>query len=373
MTVHAHGALYKERGLLTSSGQQIKYAAEIAALLEAVWKPSAVSIMHCRGHQKGHDEIPKGNRRADQAAKAAAKSLLTTDQAKVLLCKQEAQPPMPNYEFYMNWRKFEPKGEFIEIILHKWHNDYELLELNHDYIQWLFPTRSQGRNFYSTPLNPQETRLMINTSEVQQRLRRAYKMMLKFFGVKLMGGCEEDTKVTEVEQAENFASRFDSLTTNSHNNLRITRILRSLGELGAEEYQAPLVRFFLKETLIKNKLPRMKKSVMNIFIPAVRDSQDRQDLLFFGWRYYFPKDEFVWGNHGELARYKAKPVVAALLPAPLSEWTPVYSEKEKKWLSEEQGGYGEDGWFQLKNGQIVLPATLAPEIVRTLHASTHGG
>uniref|UniRef100_A0A8C5P7D5 Opioid growth factor receptor (OGFr) conserved domain-containing protein n=1 Tax=Leptobrachium leishanense TaxID=445787 RepID=A0A8C5P7D5_9ANUR len=184
---------------------------------------------------------------------------------------------------------------------------------------------------------------MINTSEVQQRLRRAYKMMLKFFGVKVMGECEEDTKVTEVERVENFAERFENLTTNPHNNLRITRILLSLGELGAEEYQAPLVRFFLKETLIKNKLPRMKKSAMNFFIPAVRDSQDRQDLLFFAWRYYFPKEEFVWGNHGELAQYKAKPVVAALLPAPLSEWTPVYSEKENKWLSEEQGEYGEDG------------------------------
>uniref|UniRef100_A0A8C5PRS8 RNase H type-1 domain-containing protein n=1 Tax=Leptobrachium leishanense TaxID=445787 RepID=A0A8C5PRS8_9ANUR len=333
--------------------------------------------MHCRGHQKGHDEIPKGNRRADQAAKAAAKAaakpLILPDQAKVLLCKQETQSPMLNYEFYMNWRKFEPKGEVIEIIFHKWHNDYELLEDNHDYIQWLFPTRSQGRNFYSTPLNPQETRLMIDTSEVQQRLRRAYKMMLKFFGVKLMGEDGEDTEVTEVERAENFASRIDNLTANPHNNLRITRILLSLGELGAGEYQAPLVRFFLKETLIKNKLPRMKKSVMNFFVPAVRDTQKRQDLLFFAWRYYFPKEEFDWGNQEELARYKATPVVAALLPAPLSEWTPVYSEKEKKWLSEEQGGYGEDGWFQLKNRQIVLPATLAPEIVRALHASTHGG
>uniref|UniRef100_A0A8C5PPI0 Opioid growth factor receptor (OGFr) conserved domain-containing protein n=1 Tax=Leptobrachium leishanense TaxID=445787 RepID=A0A8C5PPI0_9ANUR len=163
---------------------------------------------------------------------------------------------------------------------------------------------------------------MINTSEVQQRLRRVYKMMLKFFGVKLMGEYGEDTEVIEVERAENFASRFENLTTNPHNNLRITRILLSLGELGAEEYQAPLVRFFLKEILIKNKLPRMKKSV-NFFIPAVRDSQERQDLLFFAWRYYFPKEEFIWGNHGELARYKAKPVVAALLPAPLSEWTPI--------------------------------------------------
>uniref|UniRef100_A0A8C5M1B2 Integrase catalytic domain-containing protein n=1 Tax=Leptobrachium leishanense TaxID=445787 RepID=A0A8C5M1B2_9ANUR len=330
--------------------------------------------MHCRGHQKGHDEIPRGNRRADQAAKAAAKPLIPPDHvSKVLLCKQEDQLPIRNYEFYMNWRKFDPKGEFIETILQKWHNNYELLEGNHDYIQWLFPTRSQGQNFYSSPLNPQEARLMIDTSEVQQRIRRAYKMMLKFFSVKLVGENGEDTEVTEVERAENFAARFGNLTANPHNNLRITRVLLSLGELGDEEYQAPLVRFFLKETLIKNKLPRMNKSVMNFFIPAVKSTQERQDLLFFAWRHYYPKEESIWGNQEELERYKATPVVAALLPAPLSEWTPVYSEKEKKWLSEEQGEYGEDGWFQLKSRQIVLPAALAPEIVRAIHASTHGG
>uniref|UniRef100_A0A8C5QQK3 Opioid growth factor receptor (OGFr) conserved domain-containing protein n=1 Tax=Leptobrachium leishanense TaxID=445787 RepID=A0A8C5QQK3_9ANUR len=126
--------------------------AEIAALLEAVWKPSAVSIMYCRGHQKGHDEIPKGNRRADQAAKAAAKPLLTTDPAKVLLCKQEDQPAMPNYEFYTNWRKFEFGGEFIEIILHKWQDKYVLLELIYDYIQCFFFFISGPKAEISTPL-----------------------------------------------------------------------------------------------------------------------------------------------------------------------------------------------------------------------------
>uniref|UniRef100_A0A8C5MNX7 Integrase zinc-binding domain-containing protein n=1 Tax=Leptobrachium leishanense TaxID=445787 RepID=A0A8C5MNX7_9ANUR len=215
---------------------------------------------------------------------------------------------------------------------------------------------------------------MNNTSEIQQRLRRAYKVMLKFFGVKLVGESGEDTEVTEVERAENFAKRFDNLTANPHNNLRITRMLLSLGELGAEGYQAPLVKFFLKETLIENNLPRMKKSVMNFFVPAVRDVQKRRDLLYFAWRNYQPKEEFIWGKQEELERYKAKAaVVAPLLPAPLSEWTSVYSEKEKKWLSEERGEYGEDGWFQLASRQIVLPATLAPEIVRALHASTHGG
>uniref|UniRef100_A0A8C5Q6X4 Opioid growth factor receptor (OGFr) conserved domain-containing protein n=1 Tax=Leptobrachium leishanense TaxID=445787 RepID=A0A8C5Q6X4_9ANUR len=320
-------------------------------------------------------KFPKGNRGADQAAKSAAKPSLPLCQAsRVLLCKQDDHGPMPNYEFYMNWRKFEPNGEFIETILQRWSANFELLKENHDYIQWLFRTLEQGRNFYSTPLNPQEKSLMSNTSEIQQRLHRAYKMRLKFFGVKLVGEYGEETEEAEIERAENFTERFDNLTINTQNNLRITRVLLSLGELGAEEYQAPLVKFFLKEILNEHNLPRMKKSAINFFVPAVRDVQKGQDLLYFAWRHYQPKEEFIWGRSEELEKYKATPsVVAPLLPAPLSGWTPVYSEKEKKWLSEEPGEYGEDGWFQLASKQIVLPATMAPEIVRALHASTHGG
>uniref|UniRef100_A0A8C5QHP7 Opioid growth factor receptor (OGFr) conserved domain-containing protein n=1 Tax=Leptobrachium leishanense TaxID=445787 RepID=A0A8C5QHP7_9ANUR len=183
-------------------------------------------------------------------------------------------------------------------------------------------------NFDSKPLTSQEKIFMCNTSEIQQRFLRAYKMMLKFFGVKLVGEYEEDTKGTTVERAENFTERFDNLTINTHNNLRITRVLLSLGELGAEEYQAPLVKFLLKEILIKHRLPNMKISAMNFFVSAVRDVQKRQDQLYFAWLHYQPKEEFMWGRHEELERYKAPPsMVAPLLPDPLSEWTPVYSEK----------------------------------------------
>lgn len=71
---HAHGAIWKERGLLTSNSKDIKHASEILSLLEAVLKPSQVAVMHCPGHQKGETHITKGNRLADQAAKKIAKA-----------------------------------------------------------------------------------------------------------------------------------------------------------------------------------------------------------------------------------------------------------------------------------------------------------
>ena len=71
--VHAYGAIWKERELLTSNSKYIKHASEILSLLEAVHKPSQVATKHCQGHQKGETHIIKGNLLADRAAKKAVK------------------------------------------------------------------------------------------------------------------------------------------------------------------------------------------------------------------------------------------------------------------------------------------------------------
>lgn len=81
---------------------------------------------------------------------------------------------------------------------------------------------------------------------------------------------------------------------NMHNNLRITRILKSLGELGFRHYQAPLVRFFLEETLVKKTLSSVKRSVLDYFLFAVLDKDKRQDLVRFAYLHFEPKDKFVW-------------------------------------------------------------------------------
>jgi ribonuclease HI len=46
-TIHVHWALYKERGFINSGGKSIKYGQEILELLDAVWAPKQVAIMHC--------------------------------------------------------------------------------------------------------------------------------------------------------------------------------------------------------------------------------------------------------------------------------------------------------------------------------------
>lgn len=65
-TLHVHGAIYKERGLLTARGKEIKYNEEILQL------PEKVAVMHCKRHQKSGTLEAKGNGKADREARWTA-------------------------------------------------------------------------------------------------------------------------------------------------------------------------------------------------------------------------------------------------------------------------------------------------------------
>ena len=64
--------MYRQRGLLTSAGKDIKNKEEILSLLEAIHLPVKVAIIHCPGHHKGHNAVTRGKNIADVKAKQAA-------------------------------------------------------------------------------------------------------------------------------------------------------------------------------------------------------------------------------------------------------------------------------------------------------------
>jgi hypothetical protein len=53
LILHAHAAIWKERGMLTTKGSSIRHSYDILALLIAVLLPKEVLVINCRGHQKG--------------------------------------------------------------------------------------------------------------------------------------------------------------------------------------------------------------------------------------------------------------------------------------------------------------------------------
>ncbi|XP_004546260.2 opioid growth factor receptor [Maylandia zebra] len=200
-----------------------------------------------------------------------------------------SEDKMNNLQFYLNKFPSAPDDIYIESFLKEWKNDYKRLERVHSYIQWLFPLREPGVNYMASELTKKEIEAFKKNEDAKRRLVESYELMLGFYGIRLV-----NKETGEVKRAENWKERFGNLERNMHNNLRITRILKSLGELGFEHYQAPLVRFFLEETLVKKTLSSVKRSVLDYFLFAVLDKHKRQELVRFAYLHFEPKDKFVW-------------------------------------------------------------------------------
>ena len=64
-TLHVRGALYKGEGLINSGEKDIKYGKEVLELLDALWAPKSVAVMHRQGHQRGDTAAARGSRKAD--------------------------------------------------------------------------------------------------------------------------------------------------------------------------------------------------------------------------------------------------------------------------------------------------------------------
>ncbi|XP_077163407.1 opioid growth factor receptor-like protein 1 isoform X2 [Paroedura picta] len=232
------------------------------------------------------------------------------------------QNDLCNLRFYKNKIPFKPDGVYIEEVLNKWKGDYEKLEHNHTYIQWLFPLREQGLNFYAKELTTYEIEEFKKTKEAIRRFLLAYKMMLEFFGIKLID------KTGNVTRASNWQERFQHLNESQHNYLRITRILKSLGELGYESFKPPLVKFILHEALVEDTIPNIKQSALEYFVYTIRDRRERRKLLRFAQQHYIPSDHFIWGPPRKQKCEGSKP--SKKLASPISLRSSCTSKHKKR-------------------------------------------
>ena len=82
----------------------------------------------------------------------------------------------------------------------------------------------------------------------------------------------------EVKRSVNWEDRFRNLNYSSHNYLRITRILKCLGEFGFEHYKAPLIRRLLIEAITEKTLINALNSCVSYWIEVVKDDKEREEL-----------------------------------------------------------------------------------------------
>ncbi|KAL4225231.1 hypothetical protein ACF0H5_015920 [Mactra antiquata] len=208
-----------------------------------------------------------------------------------------------NLLFYQGKIKSKPAPGYYITDMLKWKGDYDQLERNHLYIQWLFPIHeSKGLNRAAQALTDFEGKAIQEDENAHIRVLKAYNMMLDFYGMVLVN--ERDGTVGRSE--ENYVERYDNINRYRHNQLRITRIIKSMGELGYQKFQAPLVNFLYEECIVHRTLANFRQSCFDHWINAIYDDNERAKMYrrFHG----FPAeigDSFTFGaedGHNETAK-----------------------------------------------------------------------
>ncbi|KAI0228908.1 Opioid growth factor receptor-like protein 1 [Lamellibrachia satsuma] len=179
-----------------------------------------------------------------------------------------------NLRFYENDIPFKPRGVRVSEVHRDWWGDYRLLERHRSYIQWLFPVREPSRNKWAQELQPHEAKAIRGSIASSARVLKSYEMMLDFYGMRL-----KDELNGAIERADNWQDRFKHLNSSYHNYLRITRMLKCLGELGYERLKAPFLEFVLHEAIEHGTLSGCLDSCMHFWVGALRSSSERKRLL----------------------------------------------------------------------------------------------
>jgi len=178
-----------------------------------------------------------------------------------------------NLLFYSNQIESRPRGALVEDMHRDWFGNYDLLEMHHGFIQWIFPIRERGVNYQAQVLQLHEANAIKADETMRGRVLNSYRMMLDFYGMVLV-----DPTTGEICRSATYRGRYRNLNVSWHNYPRITRILKSLGELGWDHLQAPLCRHLVDESFGTGALSAMKRSLEDYFLQVVRDGKQREVL-----------------------------------------------------------------------------------------------
>ena len=124
-------------------------------------------------------------------------------------------------------------------------------------------------NWDAQILQRHEAETMKNSPEIMERVLRSYRLILGFYGAELV-----DEATGELRRADNYVERFDNLNRFGHNYLRITRILKFLGEMGLERLKLPFLTFFVREVAVERRIPNCRRSLESFWIPTLRSDDE---------------------------------------------------------------------------------------------------
>ena len=125
------------------------------------------------------------------------------------------------------------------------------------------------------PLQKHEIKLLERDDEAMNRLIKSYELMLDFFGMKLV-----DKATGEIGRSDNDSqsNQYKLLNYSFHNYLRITRILKCLGEFRFGHYQAPFCTFVISEIFEQGKLKNTLKSCISYWGKVIKNFESRKEF-----------------------------------------------------------------------------------------------
>ncbi|KAF8895372.1 opioid growth factor receptor conserved region-domain-containing protein [Infundibulicybe gibba] len=181
-----------------------------------------------------------------------------------------------NLRFYRNTQRCRPDNRLIQEIHDQWFGDYDKLEYKHGYIQWLFPIQEYGMNYESQPLQVHEIEAMRSDPIILGRIISSYKLMLDFYGMQLVS--LESGLISRVVSPGDYRARYRNLVRSSHNNLRISRILKCLSEFGFERLNAGFLLHVLAEQSEFKELesPGIRSSMDRWWANCLRNQEERE-------------------------------------------------------------------------------------------------
>ena len=80
----------------------------------------------------------------------------------------------------------------------------------------------------------------------------------------------------------------------SHNYLRITRMLKSLGELGLEHLKFPFLTCVLPEVLLEKTLANARTSCLHYWIHTLKDDDERQRIQDLAFELLGKPENYSW-------------------------------------------------------------------------------
>ncbi|GAA5861194.1 hypothetical protein JCM1840_003111 [Sporobolomyces johnsonii] len=189
-----------------------------------------------------------------------------------------------NLAFYQNRAAARPRKSKVDELHDELRGNWRELEGRHDFIQWFFPIREQGVNSMAQPLELHEIEAIKADPKAMERLIESYRIMLAFYGMRLVSETTGELareESTPAHDSASFVRRYANLERNMHNFLRITRILKCMGEFGLAQHPPSFLLFILAEQSTHGHLtsPALVRSMDNYWRWCVRDDEDRQFVV----------------------------------------------------------------------------------------------